>query len=579
MPVNTKHRLWQRWIHDWRLCRAVTAGERGVKSARMRERTIPRLSGHIGNEEAYNQYVAGAHFFPASGRYREGLQGLLFQAPPTITAPAAMDVFLSDVTGSDSPCTASEFFRSIVGREITTTGRCGILTDFPVRDAVSGARDLTTGDAERRGDQPTWTNYRAESIINWYQQKVNGKLRTMMVVLEEWKTVADPADKFARNRVKQWRVLEMIQPPDESLLPPEARLERGGDGLAYHVEIYRLADGKKETDGSDAFELASPARFPMSGTPDSRKALMMTDIPFDVINAEHCELGAGDGSGEGGDVVKGITFNVAEDWGAEVDDLSPPLLDICTVNLGHLRNSALFEHALNFTGSPQPYIAGWDDQEELGIIEQERAHVDSDGGIDYASTTQLNPRLPSQQVDHWHLGSSQILLIKNENATPGILSAKGEDLSAILTAMERKSLEMVAIGGRIIAPDKLVAEAAKTEEIRRGGERGVVTTIGTNLGSGGTRALTRARDWMQVTGDVEVKVNTDFMSMMDADSALAWSDLVIRGHMPRSDMNDLFKRGRLIKASKTDEEIEREIAENPPNTLPGQDPLPVVGDG
>jgi hypothetical protein len=540
LRVDTRHRIYKKMERAWRVCRAVCGGSEAVKGERVREEILPKLSGHRRNPRDYDTYVSNAYFFPGTARYREGLLGLLFQADPSVEVPPQMEAFMANVTGTDSPCTAEAFLEFVVAPEVVTSGRCGVLTDFPALDDLdgdaAGPRDLTVAQVEQRGILPVLTAYEAEKVINWREDEVDGRTRKTLVVLEEKKTVQDPDDKFVILEVPQWRVLELVPVDEDSypLLPPESSPLQGGDGMAYHVEIWRRRDK------GDGFEIVEEG-FPI------RAGRLLSKIPFEVVTPGNCRLGD------------------------ETDDMKPPLMDLADVNVAHFRNSAIYEHGLLFTGSPQPYITGFDAAEELGIVEDERAAEEMDA--DYPSTRAMS----LGETREWNLGSSEILLIKNDKAGVGVLVTSADDLGALREAMDKKIDEMVLVGGRILARDKLTAEAARTEEIRRQGERGVLAGIAGALSASAERYLRDAMEWMGVSGEVSVELNTDYATAMDPEAALVFSELRLRGDIGKSDLYELLRKGRVIAQSRTDEDIDADIRGNPPmsGAGPGSEPLPV----
>lgn len=522
MQVDTKHPTYKAMLRKWRMCRAIIGGSEECKSEKYREEILPKLSGHRGRQEDYDQYVEGAYLFPGAARYREGLLGFIFAADPTIEAPAKMAAFLENVTGSDSPVSFAEFAEEIVTPEVATSGRCGILTDYPTVEGIA-PRDLTVAEVERRGILPVLTAYDAEDVINWQERMINGVNMVTLVVLRETATERVADDKFARHDVEQWRVLELVRPVDDVLtggvnLDPLSDLELGGHGLVYHVEVYR-----RDEDNKNEFYRHDEV-WPV------RDGKLLPSIPFEIAT-----------SGE--DVG----------MGRRPDDMKPPLLDLVEVNVAHFRNSAIYEHGLLFTGSPQPYITGYDPEIELEDTDLE--NMVEDDTVDDA------PRRKYWQGTEakWHLGASSILLIKNEDAKCGVLVVKAEDLSGLRQAMDSKVEEMVVIGGRILSRDKLAAEAARTEEIRREGEKGVMARIGASVDKALTRTLDHARLWIVAEGDVRFQLNTDYVTPMTHEAALAWSELVIRSHIAKADMWELLRRGRILPQDRTDEQIRSDL--------------------
>jgi hypothetical protein len=345
-------------------------------------------------------------------------------------------------------------------------------------------------------------------------------------------------DEFAWETVEQLKMLDRSLPPadmEAGLLPDDA-LPPVGDGRVYRARIFRR-------DEHGEWLQFGPAVFPRAN------GKLLTEIPFDFAGARTAD--------------------------ATVD--KPPLDDAVTVNIGHYRNSAAHEHGLFFTANPMAYLFGYDpdrenayDDEMLVPEAQARAR---------AGVGPLNRAAPALQ---WKLGSSEILVLKSADAKAGVLSARAEDLGAVLAAMDSKRDEMVAVVGRILAQEKKAAEAARTEEIRREGERGALTTICRAVGACFTRALARAQAWMPDSGgEVKVELPTEFFGeAMTADDMTKIADLWIKyGLIAKSDTRKILRRGRVIDPDRTDAQIDAELSRDPIPTAPTDATVPLGLDG
>lgn len=541
MPVNTTHDDFDWWLPEWLLTRAFVGGERWVKEGcpahssdsefevDVRHLALPPLSGHEGDTEAYAQYLEYAHFAPLVSRAHELFSGLLNMVPPLVTAPDAMRPFLDNVTGGDSPLTAQEFLEVALD-EVLTTYRAAVLVDYP---AVAGGgdgegalpRDLTRAQVERRGILPTWTLYRAEDVRNWAYQSIRGRRRLTLLVLHEWKTILGD-DKFDRPRVEQWRVLELVPPPPEmvSALAPEARVEAGGDGLAYHVEIWRRRAG--DANDQDPFEVVD-SRFP------TRDGRLLSRIPVSLVPGD-CLL----------------------------RPRRPVLRNAVGENRGHLRNSASFEHALLFVGNPQPVVTGYDEDDEDPLTERE------------GETPRREGEPPA-----WSFGAARVLTIKNENARASMWSLKGEDVSALRDAMKDKEQRLVVLVGNMLRAESARSNIAeRTEEMQRSADHAPIAAIASRVSRAMLRALEEAREWMSSEGELGVAINTDYFTrLLTPQEAIGISDMALRGHLGESDVRDLLRRGGWIRTDRTDEEIDEEISLRGNQSGPGA--LALLGRG
>jgi hypothetical protein len=136
---------------------------------------------------------------------------MLFLKPEVITAPAAMDNIIADVTMGGL---SLHQFAEVISEEVITIGRCGVLVDYPpIVNAV------TLAQAQAQGARPYATMYNAESIINWKTGRINNVEQLTLVVLEEENEIA--VDEFESKCEPQWRVLDL------------------GDGGIYRQRVFR----------------------------------------------------------------------------------------------------------------------------------------------------------------------------------------------------------------------------------------------------------------------------------------------------------------------------------------------------
>ena len=199
------------------------AGEDAVKLAG--ELYLPRLDSQ--SDDEYLAYKTRASFFNASARTADGYVGLIFRREPTFKLPGnssgvgrALDAMVedADMLGTSLACYA----KNVVG-EVITVGRAGSLLDW---EDVSEKRAFAV-------------LYKAEQIINWQTERVNGRNVLTLVVLKE--TVQCPmskvqsgaaaADDFECETIEQIRVLKLQEVRSQN---PEARCE-----WQYVVEIWQ----------------------------------------------------------------------------------------------------------------------------------------------------------------------------------------------------------------------------------------------------------------------------------------------------------------------------------------------------
>jgi hypothetical protein len=301
------------------------AGEDTVKAGG--ERYLPRLDSQT--DEEFAAYVKRSSFFNATARTSEAYLGLIFRRPPFVKLPGdgdqrpegggqrtglgrAMQEFANDADMLGTSLTA---YAKMVVSDVVGLGRAGTLVDW-----------------EEEAEQRAYAAfYRAEQIINWRVERVNGRNVPTMVVLREKGQRAEAggqrsegSDEFEEDIVEQIRVL---------------RLVTGDDGEAFcRVDLWQpkvverswLGFGRQR--GKTEWVMVD-SRVPRR----LGKALPL--IPFVFHGPRHSRP----------DVDRG------------------PLEDIVAVNLDHYRLDADFKHGLHFTALPTAWVSGFDKGASLRI--------------------------------------------------------------------------------------------------------------------------------------------------------------------------------------------------------------------
>ena len=196
MAVDTKHKEYLESYEIWERCEHASEGQDEIHE--YGTKFLPRLSGQTDQE--YYAYKQRALYYNATARTVDGLTGMLFLKPEVITAPAAMDSIITDVTMGGL---SLHQFAEMIAEEVITIGRAAVLVDYPpIINAV------TLAQAQAQGARPYATMYDAESIINWKTGRINNVEQLTLVVLEEENEVA--VDEFESKCEPQWRVLDLI---------------------------------------------------------------------------------------------------------------------------------------------------------------------------------------------------------------------------------------------------------------------------------------------------------------------------------------------------------------------------------
>jgi hypothetical protein len=313
VQVNYTHPTYDETLPAWMRARDVFAGEDAVKAAG--PRYLPRLDSQTDQE--YAAYRNRASFFNATARTVEGFVGLIFRRPPIVKLPEdgagvgrALKNFRNDV---DMLGTSLPGYAKNVVDEIMAVGRAGTLVDWE-------------GDVEQRAYA---VFYRAEEIINWRIERVNGRNVPTLVVLREY-TSGEGENEFETKLVEQIRVLKLVESRESSV-------EGKGRKYGYQVEIWR----QKQKSGRRSSSV--PPRKTEWEIVETRVPLRLGKplplIPF-VFHGPRHSLPA-------------------------IEKL--PLADIITVNLDHFRLDADFKHGLHFTALPTAWVSGFDKASELRI--------------------------------------------------------------------------------------------------------------------------------------------------------------------------------------------------------------------
>jgi hypothetical protein len=153
-------------------------------------------------------------------------------------------------------------------------------------------------------------------------------------------------------------------------------------------------------------------------------------------------------------------------------------------------------------------------------------------------------------------------------ASAGFLEFKGQGLSTFERAMDRDERLMAILGSRILEGQKRVGETAEAIELRQSGESSVLATLAVSVSDSLSRVLQWVYWWNSTEANpsdvgedlVLVRLNTDFSAQTMSSQELtavvaAWQ----AGAISQETMFDLFRRGEILPAGRTDE-AERRLA-------------------
>jgi hypothetical protein len=208
----------------------------------------------------------------------------------------------------------------------------------------------------------------------------------------------------------------------------------------------------------------------------------------------------------------------------------PPLLDLVDVNLSHYCTSADLEHGRHFTGLPTPVVCG----------------------VQLESGQSLS------------IGSAKAWVFPDPQASATFLEFTGQGLGELREAMREKESMMATLGARMLAPEAKGIESAQTASIHRAGENSVLASISQSISISLTHVLEWLRDWSNITGDVIVELNRDFVPpTMTAQDLTALVTAWQSGAISHNALFEQLKQNDIIAADKTFEDEQELIAMNP----------------
>lgn len=227
-------------------------------------------------------------------------------------------------------------------------------------------------------------------------------------------------------------------------------------------------------------------------------------------------------------------FSGVRDMSPGVD--LPPLLDLVDVNLSHYRSTADYEHGLHWCGCPTAVVTGHTLDPGKNLV----------------------------------IGSANAWIFPDPNAKASLLELKADSLGALEKALERKEGQMAALGARMLAPDKKMAEAAETAAIHRGGEISVLASQAQAISGALEAALTIMAEWAGAAGEIICQLNRDYLpTTMSAQDIVARLQSWQGGAISHETFYDMLVEGEVItKPTNFDDEKEK-IDENPPGMMTG----------
>lgn len=425
-------------------CRDAAAGQDAIHAKN--KVYLPQLSG-MDNED-YLQYLRRSLFFNAMGRTASGLTGAVMRKPVTIVYPEGQREDLDSIGVSD------ESIEEMIGRTIHTqlvTGRVGHLVDAPASPV---------GEEAIPDDEivPFVSEYMAESILNWHEERIKGRMMLTLVVLHERDEELVGPHHSVRV-VDSFRVLKLGVDPALVQLDSDLR-DENGNVIAQKGEL-TLAEGFEQSDVSNPFYFQEIWKFATDEKGNEMDELILEKIIVPRMS--------------GGRLLDEIPFQFTGVQSDEPAPDKPPLLDLVNVNLSHYMNSADLEWGRHWTCLPTPWVAGG------------------------------NPKAPPT------IGSSTAWVMPDSNAKVGMLEFTGAGLGHLQTGMEHKERLMAVLGSRLLEDQKSGVEAAEAIRLRLTGDSAVLAAIAFQASASWTKILGWVWGWTNIgEPEIEVALNNDF---------------------------------------------------------------------
>jgi len=204
-----------------------------------------------------------------------------------------------------------------------------------------------------------------------------------------------------------------------------------------------------------------------------------------------------------------------------------PLYDIANLDIAHYRNSADFEESSHIVGQPTPVFAGLTEH-WVSEVMKGGVRIGSRGGV----------MLP--------VGGHATLMQVNENSMP-------------MTGMDKKEMQMVKIGARLIEDNKGGSETAEGARIRYAGQTSKLAVIVGNVESMVNQCLVWAQIFMGGEGESSILLNREYYDRrLDAQTIMAEIALYDRGLIAKTDLRTSLRAGGHIAADRSNEAIDDE---------------------
>jgi len=229
-----------------------------------------------------------------------------------------------------------------------------------------------------------------------------------------------------------------------------------------------------------------------------------------------------DGSGQTFNRIPFLFFGArANHWEMQV----PPMISLARKNRDHYRNSAINEEGIWFSGHIQPVA------------------------------DEMDPQAYDVLAKGFKIGGGQMMVAK------GFRFEVAEPNTAARQGMLDKAEEMAALGARIMQPGTVAKTATQAAgEVKA--QHSILSLVSVNIEDAYQWACEQAARFMNVSGNIEVKLNRSFMEPeLTSEKMREMRENLLSGVVGPAEMFRVLQRAGDIAPEKTFEEYSDEIAE------------------
>lgn len=302
--INYKHVEYEFYEKDYEMIEDILEGERTIKSEGVKY--LPMLGGQ--NPVEYGSYKDRGKFYNVFDRTIQGMVGSMLRKVPEVIVPDELIPILPNITVDGK--SFDELVR-ITCVNVLAYGRLGLLVD-------------KFGDIN---SNPYIALYKAQDILNWKTEIIDGKEKLTMLVLQEVLYESSNGNEFDLDEVFQLRIFKLIS--SESF---NKKKKKKKDNTEERKDILEVTVMKSSNEAGGFTIYEEPVYPKILG-------VYLDYIPFVFIGA----------------IDNGVEPN------------KPPLLDLANLNIYHWKLSVDHAHGLHYTALPTPWAAGFDDKKELYI--------------------------------------------------------------------------------------------------------------------------------------------------------------------------------------------------------------------